>query len=60
MVALRQQELLHLPAVEYSLTNSRLLPKLCHLVLQKSGTLAVQVRRDPPPPTSRPNLGPVC
>ena len=49
MVAVRQQELLHLLAVEYSLTNTRLLPDICHLLLQKSGTLAVQGREDPPP-----------
>ena len=57
MVALRQQELLHLPAVEYSLTKSRVLPELCHLLLQKSGTLAVQGRRDPSPQQATPNLG---
>ena len=48
MVAQRQPELLHLPAVEYSLSNSRPLPELCHLLPQKSGTLALQRRRDPP------------
>ena len=57
MVALRQQELLHLPAVDYSLSNSRLLPKLCHLLLQKSGTLAVQGYRDPPPQLATLTLG---
>ena len=50
MVVLRQQGLLHLPAVEYSLTNSILLPELCHVLLHKSGTLALQGRRNPPPP----------
>ena len=57
MVALRQQELLHLPAVEYSLSNNRLLPELCHLLLLKSGTLAVQGRRDPPPQQATLTLG---
>ena len=33
MVALRQQEDLHLPAVDYSLDNRKLLPQLCHLLL---------------------------
>ena len=45
MVALRGQELLHSPAVDYG----RLLAELCHLLLQKSGTLVVQGHRDPPP-----------
>ena len=57
VVALRQQEVLHLPAVEYSLSNSRLLPELCHLLLQKSGTLAVQGRRDPSPQQATLTLG---
>ena len=57
MVALRQRELLHLPAVDYSLSNTRLLPKLCHLLLQKSGTVAVQGRRDPPPQQATLTLG---
>ena len=57
MVALRQQGLLHLPAVDYSLSNSTLLPQLCHLLLQKSGTLAVQGRRDPPPQQATLTLG---
>ena len=57
MVALRQQELLHLPAVDYSLSNSRLLAKLCHLLLQKSATPAVQGRRDPPPQQANLTLG---
>ena len=52
-----EQELLHLPAVEYSLSNSTLLPELCHLLLQKSGTLAVQGRRDPPPQQATLTLG---
>ena len=49
MVALRQQELLHLLAVESSLSNIRLLQELCHLLLQKSGTPVVQGRKDPSP-----------
>ena len=49
MVALRQHDLLHLLAVDYSLSSRGLLPELCHLLLHKSGTLAVQGRRDPPP-----------
>ena len=57
MVALRHQELLHLPAVEYSLSNSRVLPELCHLLLQKCGTLAVQGRTDPPPHQATLTLG---
>ena len=57
MVALWQQELLHLPAAVYSLTNNTLLPELCHLLLQKSGTLAVQGRRDPPPQQATLTLG---
>ena len=56
MVALRQQELLHLLAVE-DLSNSRLLPQLCHLLLQKSGTLAAQGRRGPPPQQATLTLG---
>ena len=47
LVAPRQQELLHRPALDYSVSTSRLLPKLCHLLLQESGTLAVQGRKDP-------------
>ena len=43
---------------QYSL--SKMLPELCHLLLQKSGTQAVQGRKDPPPQTSHPNLGLVC
>ena len=50
MVALRKQELLHLTAVDYSMSNSRLLLEPCHLLLQKFGTLAVQGRSPPPPP----------
>ena len=57
MVALRQPELLHLPAVDYSLSNSRHLAQLCHLLLQKSGTLAVQGLRDPPPQQATLTLG---
>ena len=57
MVALRQHELLHLPAVDYSLSNSRVLPELSHLLLQKSGTLAVQGHRDPPPQQATLTLG---
>ena len=49
MVALRQQEDLHLPAVDYSLDNRKLLPQLCHLHLQKCGSLAAQGRQKPPP-----------
>ena len=56
MVALRQRELLHLPTVEYSLSNSGLLPELCHLPLQNLGTLAVRCR-DPPPQQATLNLG---
>ena len=48
MVVLRQQQLLNLLVVDYSLRNSKLLAELCHLLLQKSGTLAVQGCRDPP------------
>ena len=55
--ALRQQELRHLPAVDYSLSNNRLLPELCHLLLQKSGTLAVQGHSDPPPQQATLTLG---
>ena len=47
LVAPRQQELLHRPALDYSLSTSRLLPKLCHLLLKESGTVVVQGRRDP-------------
>ena len=57
LVALRQQELLHLPVVEYSLSNNRLSLELCHLLLQKSGTLAVQGHRDPPPQQATLTLG---
>ena len=57
LVALRQQELLHLPVVEYSLSNNKLLLELCHLLLQKSGTLTVQGHRDPPPQQATLTLG---
>ena len=57
MVALAQQKVLHLPAVEYSVTNSRLLQELWHVLLQKSGTLPVQGRRDPPPHQATLTLG---
>ena len=60
MVKLRQQELLHLLAVEYSLTNGTLMTELCHVLLQKSSSLAVQRRRNPTPQTRHPNLGLVC
>ena len=49
MVALRQHELLCHPALDYSVSNGTPLPQLCHLLLLKSGNLAVQGRRDPPP-----------
>ena len=49
--------LLHLLAVECSLRNSTLLPDLCHLLLQKSRTLAVQVRKDRPPQQATLTLG---
>ena len=55
MVALRQQEDLHLPAVDYSLDNRKLLPQLCHL--QKCGSLAAQGRQKPPPPDAALTLG---
>ena len=48
MAALRQQQLLHFPAVDYSLSNSRQLPQVFQLFLQKSDTLLLQGRRDPP------------
>ena len=57
MVALRQQEDLHLPAVDYSLDNRKLLPQLCHLLLQKGGSLAAQGRQKPPPPHATLTLG---
>ena len=57
MVALRQQEDLHLPAVDYSLDNRKLLPQLCHLLLQKCGSLAAQGRQKPPPPHATLTLG---
>ena len=48
MVALRQQEDLHLPSIDYSLTNSMLLPQMCLLLLQKTGQVAAQGRQAPP------------
>ena len=57
MVALRQQEDLHLPAVDYSLDNRKLLPQLCHLLLQKCGSLAAQGRQKPPPTHATLTLG---
>ena len=57
MVALRQHEDLHLPAVDYSLDNRKLLPQLCHLLLQKCGSLAAQGRQKPPPPHATLTLG---
>ena len=42
MVALRQQDYLHLAVRTYSLTNSKLLPQLCHLLLQKNRLVAAQ------------------
>ena len=50
MVALRQQEDLHLAAVDYSLANRKLLPQMCHLLLQKGGSLATQGPHHPMPP----------
>ena len=49
VVALRQQEDLHLPSLDYSLTNSKLSPQLCHLLLQKTGLVAAQGRQASPP-----------
>ena len=57
MVALRQQEDLHLPAVDYSLDIRKLLPQLCHLLLQNCGSLAAQGRHKPPPPHATLTLG---
>ena len=57
MVALRQEEDLHLPAVDYSLDNRKLLPQLCHLLLQKCGSLAAQGRHRPPPHHATLTLG---
>ena len=57
MVALRQQEDTHPPSVDYSLSNNRLLPQLCHLVFQKCGTLAVQGWQEPPPRHATLTLG---
>ena len=56
-VALRQQEDLHLPTVHYSLDNKKLLPQLCHLLLQKCGSLAAQGRHKPPQPHATLTLG---
>ena len=50
MVALRQHEDLQLPLVDSSLSNTKLLPQLCHLLLQKCGTLVAQGCQRPPPP----------
>ena len=57
MVALRPQEDLHLPSVDYSLTNSKLLPQLCHLLLQKTWLVAAQGRQAPPPQHATLTLG---
>ena len=48
MVALRQQVDLHLPSLDYSLTNSKLLPQLCPLLLQNIGIRGAQGRQAPP------------
>ena len=60
IVALRQQEEHLLPSVDYSLTNKKLLPQLCHLLLQKCVTLAAQGRRQPLPPLCHSDAGAVC
>ena len=57
MVALREQEDLHLPAVDYSMEKRKLLPQLCHLLLQKCGSLAAQGWQKPPPPHATLTLG---
>ena len=56
-VALRQQQDLHLSAVDYSLDNRKFLPQLCHLLLQKCGWLAAQGRQKPPQPHATLTLG---
>ena len=57
MVDLRQQEDLHLHALDYCLDNRNLLPPLCHPLLQKCGSLAAQGWQKPPPPHATPTLG---
>ena len=57
MVAVRQQEDLHLPSVDYSLTISKPLPQLCHLLLQKTGLVAAQRQQAPPPQHATLTLG---
>ena len=49
MVAPRQEEDVHLPSVDYSLTNIKLLPRLCHLLPLKFALVAAQGRLAPPP-----------
>ena len=44
MLFLRQQEELLLPSVKYSLSNTKLLPQLCHPLLHKCGTPAAHRR----------------
>ena len=57
MVALRQPEDLHLPSVDYSLTNNKRLIQLCHLLLQKNGLVAAQGWQAPPPHHATLTLG---
>ena len=57
MVALRQHKHLHLPAVDDSLTNIKLLPQLGHLLLKKTGLVAAQGRQASPPQHATLTLG---
>ena len=49
VAAVQVQYHLHVPSVDYSLTNSKLLPQLYHLLLKKTGLVATQGWQAPPP-----------
>ena len=44
-----QQKDLHRLSVDYSLTSIKLLPQMCHLLLQNTGLVVSQGRQAPPP-----------
>ena len=57
MVALRQQEDLHVPSVDYSLTESKLSPQSCYMLVQKARLVVAQGPQEPPPQHATLTLG---